>query len=230
MSGDLVRLARSGELAARHLGEVAGERGTGSAVSGAEPAPEATLAHPIAHPIAEAAEDRLAVNRFGLRLFIASESMLFAALVASRFYLAGFERPEGVNLGLGVALTVILLGSSWLGYRGLATIRRGDRGAAARRLGGAILLGLAFLVGVGVEWATAEFSIGTAYGTAFFATTGLHAAHLASGIVVLATLVNLLRLGRFDADSHWGVAAGVTYWTFVDAVWVLAIFPSLYLL
>ncbi|HWP63819.1 MAG TPA: cytochrome c oxidase subunit 3 [Candidatus Binatia bacterium] len=226
MSGDLVRLARPGELAARHLREVAGEGGVGSSVPVAEPAPEATLAHPIA----EAAEDRLAVNRFGLRLFIASESMLFAALVASRFYLAGLERPEGVNLGLGVALTAILLGSSWLGYRGLAAIRRGDRGAAARRLGGAILLGLAFLVGVGVEWATAEFSIGTAYGTAFFATTGLHAAHLASGIVVLAALVNLLRLGRFDAEAHWGVAAGVAYWTFVDAVWVLAVFPSLYLL
>lgn len=222
MSGDLAGLVRPGELAARHLGGVAVDAGGRSS----PPADGATAVHSAV----EEAEDRLAINRFGLRLFIASESMLFAALVAARFYLAGLERPAGVNLVLGIGLTAALLGSSWLGYRGVAAIRRADRGAAARRLGAAILLGLLFLVGVGVEWTTAEFSIGTAYGTAFFATTGLHAAHLVSGIVVLGGVANLLRLGHFDAESHWGVAAAVAYWTFVDAVWVVAIFPTLYLL
>lgn len=219
--GDLVGLARPGEWAVR------GGVGTSESVEAART--DGTSALAVPHP-ADAAEDRPAINRFGLRLFIASESMLFAALVATRFYLAGLERPEGVNLALGVALTAILLASSWLGYRGLAAIRRGDRGAAARRLGAAVLLGGLFLVGVGIEWATAEFSIGTAYGTAFFSTTGLHAAHLVSGMVVLAGVANLLRLGHFDAESHWGVAGAVTYWTFVDAVWVVAVFPSLYLL
>lgn len=220
MSGDLVGLAGSGELAGRGLG-IAVEPGPPSAIPIDEVA---------AHPAVEEAEDRPAVNRLGLRLFIASESMLFAALIAARFYLVGLERPAGVNLPLGAVLTAILLASSWLGYRGLAAIRRGDRSAAARRLSGAVLLGLLFLVGVGVEWATAEFAIGTAYGTAFFTTTGLHAAHLLSGILVLGGVANLLRLGRFDAESHWGVAGAVTYWTFVDAVWVVAVFPTLYLL
>lgn len=229
--GDLVGLARASADPA--LASPAGTAVAPLLRPSMEGVPPGSLPRVAGDALVEAveeAEDREAINRFGLRLFIASESMLFAALVAARFYLAGLERPEGVNLALGVVLTAILLASSWLGYRALAAIRRGDRGAAARRLTAAVLLGLAFLVGVGVEWATAEFSIGTAYGTAFFATTGLHAAHLLSGIVVLGGVANLLRLGHFDAGSHWGVAGAVTYWTFVDAVWVVAVFPTLYLL
>lgn len=223
--GDLVGLARRGEAGTSGGGPTpAAERSWPGWAAERPPLPGgSSLA-------VEAVEDRSAVDRFGLRLFIASESMLFAAFIAARFYLAGTERPEGVNLALGLGLTALLLGSSWFGYRGLAAVRGGARAAAARRLGGAILLGLLFLAGVGVEWATAEFSIGSAYGTVFFATTGLHAAHLASGIVVLAAVANLLRLGHFGPGAHWGVTGAVTYWTFVDAVWVLAIFPSLYLL
>lgn len=226
MSGGEFRPIRAGgDWAAAAVGTVGAPAGARLRA----PEPAAALGPP--HAALEAAgEDRPAVNRFGLRLFIASESMLFAAFIAARFYLARLERPEGVNLALGIALTAILLASSWLGYRGLAAVRRGDRGAAVRRLGAAVGLGFLFLVGVGVEWATAEFSIGTAYGTAFFSTTGLHAAHLVTGMVVLAGVANLLRLGHFDAGSHWGVAGAVTYWTFVDAMWVVAIFPSLYLL
>lgn len=176
-------------------------------------------------------EDREAINRFGLRLFIASESCLFAALVAARLYLAGFSKPEATNVGLGLLLTVILVASSALSYRGLGAVQRGDGAGAARWLTGTLLLGIAFVGGVAVEWSTAEFPIASPYGTAFFSTTGLHASHLLSGIVALALLVRLLRRGHFGPGSGtWGVTATVTYWTFVDLMWVLVIFPSLYLL
>lgn len=174
-------------------------------------------------------EDRAAIDRLGLRLFILSESMLFGALVAARFYLAGTYRPETVNVGLGALLTMLLLGSSALSYRTLATIRRDERAAALRRLAGTILLGALFVVGVGVEWSSAEFGLATAYGTAFFSTTGLHAAHVVSGLVVLALVLRLIRRGHFSSGAHWGVTAAVIYWTFIDALWVLLIFPTLYL-
>lgn len=188
------------------------------------------VVHEAAHE-GEHEGDRPAINRFGLRLFILSESMLFAALVAGRFYLAGLSRPDSVNVGLGLLMTLALLGSSGLSYRGLAALRRGDRGAAVRSLTGTILLGVLFLVGVGFEWSAAirEFGPSTSYGTAFFATTGLHASHLASGLVVLVLLARLIRRGHFQPGADWGAVAAVTYWTFVDAMWVLVIFPTLYL-
>lgn len=174
-------------------------------------------------------EDRAAIDRLGLRLFILSESMLFGALVAARFYLVGTYRPETMNVGLGVLMTVLLLGSSALSYRALAAVRHDDRGAALRNLAATILLGALFVVGVAVEWSTAEFGVGTAFGTAFFSTTGVHAAHMLSGMAVLALLWRLIRRGHFSAASHWGVTASITYWTFIDAMWVLVIFPTLYL-
>ena len=180
--------------------------------------------------ITEHVHDPVPTYRFGLGLFIASESFLFAAFLAARFYLAGLDRPAGLNLALGALLTIVLVASSGLGYWALRALQRGDRRAAVRGLGATVGLGCLFLVGVGVEWATAEFSIGEPYGTAFFSITGLHAAHVVSALIVLTLITRLLHGGRFSADSHWAVTGAVTYWTFVDALWVLAIFPTLYLL
>jgi cytochrome c oxidase subunit 3 len=174
-------------------------------------------------------EARLAINRLGLSLFILSESMLFGAFLAARFYLAGLERPA-VNVGLGSLMTLVLIASSGLSYRGLAALRRDQRRAAVWSLGATALLGLLFLAGVALEWSTAEFSAGTPYGTAFFSTTGLHAAHVLSAVLVMVAVTRLLARGHFSPRAHWGVAAAVTYWTFVDALWVLAIFPTFYLL
>lgn len=115
--------------------------------------------------------------------------MLFGALIAARFYLAGTYQPETMNVGLGVLMTVLRLGSSAMSYRALAAVRRDDRGAALRSLAAAILLGALFVVGVAVEWSTAEFGLATAYGTAFFSTTGVHAAHMLSGMAAGDRLV-----------------------------------------
>lgn len=171
-----------------------------------------------------------AIDRLGLWLFIASESMLFLTLAVARFYLAGFERPEGVNLALGLALTVDLLLSSLLSYRAVTKIRSGDRAGFLSALAATIVLGVLFIGGVAMEWASAEFGPGTPYGTAFFSMTGLHVSHLLSGLVVLVLVYRLGRRGSFSADDHWGVTAAVRYWTFVDAMWLLVVFPTLYLL
>ena len=87
-----------------------------------------------------------------------------------------------------------------------------------------------FIGGVAMEWTSAEFGPGTPYGTAFFSMTGLHVSHLLSGLVVLVLVYRLGRRGSFSADDHWGATAAVRYWTFVDAMWLLVVFPTLYLL
>ncbi|MEK6719063.1 MAG: cytochrome c oxidase subunit 3 [Chloroflexota bacterium] len=170
------------------------------------------------------------VGRFGLLLFLFSESFLFAAFISARLYLSGLAKPEHVNLSLGVVLTALLVASSLLSYRGLAALRRGDGRAAARWLSGTVLLGLGFVGGVAIEWSTAEFSITSAYGSAFYSVTGLHATHLISGLIALALGIRLLRRNHFAAGSTWGIRGCIIYWTYVDLIWVLVIFPVLYLL
>ncbi len=177
-----------------------------------------------------ASASRIAINRLGLWLFIASEATLFAAFITARFYLAGISRPDGVNEPLGAAMTLALIASSILAYRGLVALGRGDRASMLRSFLGTLGLGALFVLGVGFEWSTAEFSIASPYGTAFFTTTGLHVAHLISGLVALALVYRLARQGHFSPESHWGVMAVVRYWTFVDLLWVLVIYPVLYLL
>ncbi len=194
-----------------------------------------TEAHAAHH---EEEHDRPGINRMGLWLFMASESMLFIAMSAARFYLAGLDKGE-VNLALGIALTFVLLGSSWLGYQATGAISAGNRRKAIRSLLLASLLGFLFIGGVGVEWSTAAFGAAlnppgppqaTPFGTAFFAMTGLHVFHLMTGLAGLLLITNLLRKGRFGPGDHWGVTAVVRYWTFVDVMWLVIVFPVLYLL
>ncbi len=182
--------------------------------------------------------DRPGINSMGLWLFMASESMLFFALAAARFYLIGLDRGE-VNLALGVVLTLILLGSSWLGYQATGAISQGNRSKAIRSLVLAMVLGVIFIGGVAVEWRTAEFGAAlvppvppqsTPFGTVFFSMTGLHVLHLFTGLIGLLLATNLLRKGQFGPDDHWGVTAVVRYWTFVDVMWLAIVFPVLYLL
>lgn len=189
-----------------------------------EPAHEATPGAHAEH------HDPVAVGRFGLLLFVLSESFLFAAFIAGRLYLAGLEKPEHVNLLLGGLMTLLLISSSALSYRGLAALSRGDVATAARWLSGTVVLGIWFVVGVAIEWSTADFSITSAYGSSFFTITGLHVTHLLFGLGAMTLAVRLLRNGHFAGGQGWGVRGVVMYWTYVDLMWVLVIFPALYLL
>lgn len=170
----------------------------------------------------------LRLNQAGLWLFFLSESFLFAALLSARFYLAGFERAEHVDQTLGLAITMILVLSSFTAYMSETSIAHGRRGAFLGWLSATILLGLIFVAGVAIEWSTAHFSISEPFGTAFFSMTGLHASHVISGIFILLLVLGLGSRGHFSAESHWGVEAAIKYWHFVDVVWVF-FYPALYL-
>ncbi len=172
---------------------------------------------------------RPSLNQLGLWLFFLSETFLFAALATARFYIAGTDRPDGLNQALGLGITSVLLLSSVMAYRAEAAMAHGDRAGFLRFLLGTILLGIVFVGGVAMEWSTAEFDISEPYGTAFFSMTGLHASHVISGVVVLGLVYALGRRGHFSPQSYWGVEASIKYWHFVDVVWVF-FYPILYLI
>ncbi len=176
------------------------------------------------------AADRLAINRLGLWLFLASESFLFAALLSSRYFLQGVQRPAGMNQPLGLAISIVLLLSSLTAYRAEMAAAYGDRARSQRHLLATVGLGLLFLVGVGIEWFEAfrHFPPSSGFGTIFFTTTGVHAFHVVSGMLLLLVVYRLGRDGRFTKGNYWGVEGAVKYWHFVDVAWVF-IYPTLYL-
>ncbi|MGE0056631.1 MAG: heme-copper oxidase subunit III [Dehalococcoidia bacterium] len=181
------------------------------------------------HGAAHATHNRYAMNSVGLWLFFISECFLFAALFAGRFYLAGTDRPEHLNQDLGLAITAVLLASSFTAYLAETAMSSGKRGLCALFVLLTILLGVVFFAGVVIEWSEAEFSQSEPYGTAFFSMTGLHASHVLSGVGILSLLLLQLVRGRFTAEDHWGVEASIKYWHFVDVVWMF-FYPALYLI
>lgn len=171
--------------------------------------------------------DRLRVNRVGLWLFIFSDSVVFGLLLSSRFYLEGIEAAH-LDQFLGLAITVLLLTSSITAYLAETAIARGNRALCGWMLLATILQGLLFAGGVAYEWSAAEFTKEEAFGTAFFAMTGLHATHVISGVGLLALSWFMLMRGHFSSKSYWGIEGTVKYWHFVDVVWVF-FYPALYL-
>jgi len=171
--------------------------------------------------------DRLRVNRVGLWLFFFSESVIFGLLLSARFYLEGINALE-LDQKLGLGITVLLLMSSITAFTAETAIARGNRALCGWMLLATIVMGLLFAGGVAYEWSSAHFAQDEAFGTAFFAMTGLHATHVISGVAMLALSWIMLMRGHFNPKSYWGIEGTVKYWHFVDVVWVF-FYPALYL-
>jgi cytochrome c oxidase subunit 3 len=172
-------------------------------------------------------------NRFGLWLFILSDSFVFAGLLVSRFNLLGLTRPH-LNQFLGLTVTAVLLVSSFFMNRAEISMEHGDRKSFLTNTLITIILGTAFVAGVvGVEWrlAAAEgvTASANAGGAIFYMMTGMHAFHVLTGVIFLLIVFNNARRGVYSSEKHWGVEAATVYWHFVDVVWIF-FYPALYLI
>lgn len=172
-------------------------------------------------------------NRFGLWLFILSDSFVFSGLLVSRFNLLGLTRPH-LNQYLGLAVTTVLLISSFFMNRAEISMENDDRKSFLTNTLITIILGASFVAGViGVEWRLAAAEgvtpSASAGGAIFYMMTGLHAFHVLSGVIFLFIVFNNARRGIYSAEKHWGVEAATVYWHFVDVVWIF-FYPALYLI
>ena len=78
------------------------------------------------------------------------------------------------------------------------------------------------------EYVEAPFTItDSVFGSAFFASTGLHGLHVIVGTTFI--LVGLIRMinYHFSTTHHLGFEAAILYWHFVDVVW-LFLFIAVY--
>ena len=174
-----------------------------------------------------------ATNRLGLWLFLVSDAFVFAGLLVTRFSLLGLTRPH-LNQALGLAVSLILLISSFFANRAEVAAGEGDRKTLLMSTMITLILGIAFLLGViFVEWPAAARegvtpSSGVA-GAVFYMMTGMHAFHVFTGLVFLALIYRNASKNLYSVEKHWQVEAGVVYWHFIDVVWMF-FYPALYLI
>jgi heme/copper-type cytochrome/quinol oxidase subunit 3 len=176
---------------------------------------------------------------WGMVLLIATESTLFALIIASYFYLRfrsgpvwppdGIRKPE---LPLVLVMTAILWSSSLPVHLADRAIRKGRQSLLRLGLFAGFVLGLTFIVlQVAVEYPTVlrEFSPRTnVYGSLFFTITGFHGAHVVVGLVFSLWTQVRAWTGAFDEHRHVTVQNFTMYWHFVDIVWIFVL-SALYL-
>lgn len=174
----------------------------------------------------------------GMYVLIVSEILVFMGFFVAWFYLDATRGPfppdgyPGLTLWLGAVMTAVMLLGSVAVRHGRNRIGAGSRSGLVRGFAAAFLLGVAFFVLLGVEYsrllaAGLAWSTG-AYGAAYYALTGLHAAHLGAGLVLVAVVVYRAQVrGHFSERRNLMVRTTEAYWHFLTAV-SLAILTFVY--
>lgn len=172
---------------------------------------------------------------WGMVFLVTIETMVFASLILSYFYLkAGAPAwpPDGIaapDLLLPTVNTFILLASvvpvAWAD-RG---VRTGNSVAVrAGKLTGQALL-VVFLVLKVVEYSGYDYDWETnAYGSIVWTTTGFHTVHVVVALIKSSVVLALSWKGYFNAQRYLGVQANALYWYFVAGIWI-PVYLTLYL-
>ena len=187
----------------------------------------------------EPAAFSLSHKKLAMWLFIASDSITFAAILFAYGFLrngsADWPTPfQKSSVITAYAMTFLLVSSSLMMVLAVRAAHT-QRSKALAWSGLAMSGGIGFVIlhirewlrliaaGMGMfhnSWGLELF------GAAFFSITGLHLAHVAVGTIAIAVVALGFQRGRYDAVDLevWGL-----YWHFVDVVWMF-IFPFVYLL
>ncbi|WP_156192068.1 aa3-type cytochrome oxidase subunit III [Corynebacterium kalinowskii] len=174
----------------------------------------------------------------GTIVFLSQELMFFAGLFAMYFVSRANGQGEAWDWGTGhlnvpyaLAITVILVSSSFTAQAGVFAAERGDVFKLRMWYAITVLLGSIFLIGQANEYITLVHHgltiQNSVYGSAFYITTGFHAAHVLAG--VLGFVVVLLRIAKSKFTPAQATAAMAVsyYWHFVDVVWI-GLFITIY--
>ena len=190
------------------------------------------------------------VAQLGIWVFLATEVLFFGGLILAycvyrSAYPAAFaEAARHTKIVIGTANTAILLTSSFLVAWAVSATRLREARFAALLLWGAAVLGLVFCALKGVEY-TKEYQEHLLPGFGFdfpgaqahqvhlffafyLVATGLHAIHVAVGIVVLVVIGLRARQRAYSDVYNSPVVVAGLYWHFVDLVWIF-LFALIYL-
>jgi heme/copper-type cytochrome/quinol oxidase subunit 3 len=175
--------------------------------------------------------------KLGMWAFLASECLLFGALISTFLLYRGKGtgiQPQCVyDIPFTSVSSFVLLMSSLTMVLALAAIQRGDHPRLRVWLVATALLGMTFITGQVYEFTrfvqeglTVKTNL---FGTSFFILTGFHGAHVTGGIIMLLSLFGMSLDGRLPTSKAEAVEMVGLYWHFVDIVWIV-IFTVVYLI
>jgi cytochrome c oxidase subunit 3 len=169
--------------------------------------------------------------RIGVLIGIASILMMFTALASAYVVRSGLptsidwhggQMPSFVYLS-----TALIVVSSLTLARAKSALRHAEEAGYRLWLTVTLLLGLGFLASQLLAWrqlvAAGLYLASNPHSSFFYVLTGLHALHLAGGILALAYLFVYARRGvGAESDVKRRTLTDVVgiYWHFMDALWV----------
>ncbi len=185
-----------------------------------------------------APEKTLSAGQWGMVSFLVSEVALFSTLIVTyAFYIGkdvvGPTPAEALSLPLVLCTTACLLASSFTIHRAEKALEYGNPAGFIRWWTATIALGVVFLLGTAYEWyeliAHHHLTISrNLFGTTYYTLVGLHALHVAGGVVIMMVVLGLAVRRQVTSANPAGVGLVSWYWHFVDAVWVI-VFAVVYL-
>lgn len=188
--------------------------------------------------------------RLAVWIVIASEALLFAGLFAlyagyRSQYTSAFEAGVRADIQwIGALNTLLLLTSSFAIAWSIHLVRGARLRGATWSLAAVLVLGVAFLgfkllewsehiregVVPGLAYAGPDHGTGTSlFFTLYYGMTGLHAAHVVAGLVLVTWVFRRAYRYRLTPDHHLSLELVALYWHFVDAIWVF-LWPMFYLM
>jgi heme/copper-type cytochrome/quinol oxidase subunit 3 len=203
----------------------------------AESLPEGSI--DVDYPEHERTSTGLPHIKLGMWLFLASECLLFGALISTYVLFRGSstEGPfpdEVFDIPYTSISAFVLLASSLTMVLALAAKQRADEGGARLWLLTTALLGSVFVGGQVYEFTsfvreglTLSSNI---FGSTFYVLTGFHGVHVTVGILMLLSLVAMSFAGKLSGErGEMSIEMVGLYWHFVDIVWIV-IFTVVYLI
>lgn len=176
----------------------------------------------------------------GTIIWLSSELMFFSALFAMYFTLRAVnldlwaEEVEKLNIPFSALNTTVLVLSSVTCQLGVFAAERGDVAKLRKWFTITLLMGAYFVGGQIYEYTVLVHEgltlSSSAYGSAFYLTTGFHGLHVTGGL--LAFVFVLLRTYATKHFTHGQATSAIVvsyYWHFVDVVWI-GLFAVIYLI
>jgi cytochrome c oxidase subunit III len=173
-------------------------------------------------------------KKFAMWLFIGSVAMLFAAFTSAYIVRQAegnwlyFDLPKLFYITSGI----ILLSSLTLHWA-YWEAKRDNLDRVKLLVGITSFLGVAFLVGQVMAWNEmvdqSVYLVGNPSGSFIYILTGLHGAHLISGIVFLLIVLNSTFKFKIHSKNLAQMEMCLTYWHFLGGLWLyLFVFLILY--
>jgi len=173
-------------------------------------------------------------KKFAMWLFIGSVAMLFAAFTSAYIVRQAegnwlyFDLPNLFYITSGVILlsSVTLQWAYW-------EAKKDNLDRVKLLVGITSFLGVTFLVGQMMAWSElvdhSVYLVGNPSGSFIYILTGLHGAHLISGIVFLLIVLNSTFKFKIHSKNLAQLEMCLTYWHFLGGLWLyLFVFLILY--